>query len=320
MKDGNKYKGDKNMDMLVGYTGFVGSNICKNHEFEGLYDSKNVKEAYYKNPDLLVYSGVPAQKFLANKEPEKDFEIIENAINNIEKINPKEIVLISTIDVYKNPINVDEDTKIDTNELQPYGYNRYFLEKWVEENIENHLIIHLPGLYGKNIKKNFIYDLIHIIPSMLTQEKYEELYKIDNKIKDYYIKQDNGFYKVKELDKKEKYILKDYFNKIGFSALNFTDSRGKFQFYNLKLLWNHIEIARKNKLKTLNISTEPVMVSEVYEYVNNNKFINEISKNIPNYNFKTKYDYLFNGKNGYIFDKEFVLDDIKQFIMKEQQI
>ena len=46
------------------------------------------------------------------------------------------------------------------------------------------------------------------------------------------------------------------------------------------------------------------------------EFVNEITQNIPNYNFKTKYDNLFNGKNGYIFSKEFILEDIKQFVNK----
>lgn len=299
---------------LVGNTGFVGSNLQSEYTFDELYNSQNIIEAYEKNPDLLVYSGVPAQKFLANKEPKKDFEIIKNAINNIKKINPKEIVLISTIDVYKEPINVDEDTKINTENLQPYGYNRYCLEKWVSENIENHLIVHLPGLYGKNIKKNFIYDLIHVIPSMLTYEKYQELINKDNTIEKYYEKQENGFYKVKQFDKVEENILKEYFNNIGFSALNFTDSRGKFQFYNLKYLWKHIQIARKNNIKVLNLATEPVGVSEIYEYIKNRKFVNEVANSVPNYNFKTKYAKIFEGKDGYIFSKEFILEDIKKFV------
>lgn len=305
------------MEMLVGYTGFVGSNLKKTHKFDGLYDSKNVSESYGKEPDLLVYSGVPAQKFLANKEPEKDFEIIQNAIHNIKQINPKEIVLISTIDIYKNPVDVNEDTIIETDNLQPYGYNRFYLEKWVIENIQNHLIVHLPGLYGENIKKNFIYDLIHIIPSMLTEEKYEELVNKDDLIKNYYEKQENGFYKVKNLTDTEKEKLKEYFNQIGFSALNFTDSRGKFQFYHLKYLWKHIELARKNKLKVLNLATEPVSIAEVYKYIKKQEFVNEIAQNIPNYNFKTKYDKLFDGKDGYIFDKKFVLEDIKRFVEKK---
>lgn len=309
-------KGKIEMEILVGYTGFVGSNILSGHNFDGLYDSKNVTESYGSKPELLVYSGVPAQKFLANKEPEKDFEIIQNAIYNIKEINPKEIVLISTIDIYKKPINLDEDSKIDTEDLQPYGYNRYYLEKWVSENIENHLIVHLPGLYGKNIKKNFIYDLIHIIPSMLSEDKYNELIEKDDFIKNYYDKQENGFYKVKELTEKEKELLKDYFNNIGFSALNFTDSRGTYQFYNLKYLWKHIQIARENSIKVLNLATEPVTIAEIYKYIKDKEFINELPKDVPNYNFKTKHDTLFNGKNGYIFDKEFILKDIKEFVEK----
>ena len=302
------------MDMLVGYTGFVGSNLCESHKFDELYDSKNIKTAYLKNPDVLVYSGVPAQKFIANKEPDKDFKIIEDAIDNIKKINPREIILISTIDVYKNPVNVNEDTEIDTTDLQPYGYNRYYLERWVSKNIKNHLIIHLPGLYGKNIKKNFIYDLIKLIPTMLTEKKYIELSKKNKELQKYYSKQENNFYKVNVLNKEEEKIVKNIFKNIGFNALNFTDSRGKFQFYNLKFLWKHIELARKNKINLLNIATEPVQISELYEYINERKFINELTNNIPNYNFKTKYDYLFEGKDGYIFDKSFIMKDIKKFV------
>ena len=41
-------------------------------------------------------------------------------------------------------------------------------------NFSNYLIVHLPGLYGKNIKKNFIYDLINIIPNMLKEDKFQE--------------------------------------------------------------------------------------------------------------------------------------------------
>ncbi len=299
---------------LVGYTGFVGSNLCSEEIFDGLYDSKNVKESYETNPDILVYSGVPAQKFIANKFPEQDFKIIRDAIENIKKINPRKVVLISTIDIYKEPINVDEDSEIILEDLQAYGKNRYYLEKWVKENFNDYLIVHLPGLYGKNIKKNFIYDLINIIPSMLTEEKYIEILSKYSPIKDYYTKQDNGFYHVKELTNEERKQLKQFFDKFEFNALNFTDSRGVYQFYNLKYLWQHIEIAIKNKVKVLNLATEPVSISEIYTYIKGNKFINEISKNIPYYNFKTKYDYLYNGKNGYIFDKSFILEDIKKFV------
>lgn len=299
---------------LVGYTGFVGSNLSESFKFDNLYNSKNIEEAFGTNPDLLIYAGIRAEKFLANKFPQKDMEVIENAKNIIKKINPKKIVLISTIDVYKNPVNVDEDTIIDTDGLQPYGLNRFYLEEWVQENFVNHLIVRLPGLYGENIKKNFIFDLINIIPSMLKEEKFKELCEKDEYIKSFYIDQENGFYKCKELDNKESKKLKLYFNKIGFSALNFTDSRGVFQFYNLKYLWEHINKALENNIKILNLSVEPIGINEIHKSIKGIDFTNEIADVIPQYDYKTKYYNEFGGKNGYIFDKEFVLGDITNFI------
>lgn len=304
------------MISLVGYTGFVGSNIDLKGNIDKKYNSQNIKEAYGTNPDILIYSGVRAEKFLANKEPQVDLESIKEAFENIKKINPKKIVLISTIDVYKNPVNVDENTDIDTEDLHPYGLNRYYLEKWVEERFEDHLIVRLPGLYGENIKKNFIYDLINIIPTILTEEKFRELNDEDNFLDKYYIKNYNGFYKCREIEDKEIKELKQYFNRIGFNALNFTDSRGRFQFYNLEYLWEHIQIALSKGIKKLNIATEPVTINEIYRSIYNKEFCNEVANVVPKYNYKTIYYKEFNGYNGYIFSKKFVLDNIKKFIKK----
>lgn len=299
---------------LIGYTGFVGSNVIDKFNFTNVFNSKNVQDAYGLNPDVLVYAGVRAEKFLANQFPNKDLENIEEAFENIRKINPKQLVLISTIDIYEKPINVDEDSLISTESLHPYGLNRYYLEQWVEKEYKNALIIRLPGLYGKNIKKNFIYDLIHIIPNLLTLEKFKELYTVDSKIEKYYELLENGYYKCKQLSDNERILAKQYFNDIGFSALNFTDSRGSFQFYNLNNLWNHIEIALENRIHKLNLATEPVFIKDIYKTIKGKEFNNEISSSIPSYNFKTKHADLFQGSNGYIFTKEEVLADIKKFV------
>lgn len=304
---------------LVGYTGFVGSNIANNFKVDNLYNSKNIQEAFGTNPDLLIYSGVRAEKFLANNEPKKDLEIIKNAFDNIKKINPKHVVLISTIDVYKNPVDVDESTVIDINNLHPYGLNRYHLEELVADEFENYTIIRLPGLFGENIKKNFIYDLINVIPSMLNEEKFTQLCSKDSFIKDYYLKQENGFYKCKQVSEFQRNELKQYFSKIGFSALNFTDSRGMFQFYNLAYLAEHIEIAIKNNIKLLNLAVEAVSVNEIYKTIKGTDFINEVANVVPQYNYKTKYAEIFGGKNGYIFNKQFVLEDIMKFVEEKQK-
>lgn len=303
--------------LLVGFTGFVGSNLCEQTEFEGLYASCNITEAYGKCPELLVYSGVPAQKFLANSNPEADFEVIKGAIQNIEAINPKKIVLISTIDVFNDPNGKNEDASFEVSN-EAYGKNRKYLEDWVMNHFEDYLIVRLPGLYGKNIKKNFIYDLIHYIPMLLKEEKYLELEQREHKLSSFYEKKDNGFYQCKELSGEEREELKQIFKSLNFSALNFTDSRGSFQFYNLKHLWEHINFALNNHINILHLATEPVTIAEIYNFIFGVPFQNEIATKIPNYNYKTKYDTMLGGKNGYIYLKKYVLEDIKNFVLEEE--
>lgn len=304
--------------ILVGYTGFVGSNISSKTEFDGLYNSKNIEKSYGEEPDLLIYSGVPAQKFIANKNPDEDLKIIKQAINNIEKIKPKKLVLISTIDIYENPNLVDEDTLIEPS-IEGYGRNRLYLENWVKENIKDYHIIRLPGLYGENIKKNFIYDLINIIPSMLKEEKFEELKTKNHIIENYYNKLENGFYKCIELNKEDKKALKKVFIELEFTALNFTDSRSTFQFYNLSNLWNDINIIIENNIKIMNLATEPIKINELYKYIYDKEFINELNGTISNYNFKTKYFSLFKGENGYIKNKDYIIKDIKKFVTENME-
>jgi len=301
------------MKALVGYTGFVGSNICAHGTFDGLYNSKNIESAYGSSPDLLIYSGLRAEKYLANNDPEADLEQIKIAEANISRIAPKKLVLISTIDVFKNPVGVDENTAIDTEGLHAYGYNRYLLEVWVRENYPDALIVRLPGLFGINIKKNFIYDYMNVIPFMLKEDKFMELSNREPALKSCYIKLDNGFYK-SVIDESSKLQMKEVFKSLGFTALNFTDSRSNYQFYNLANLNNDIEIALEASVKLWHPATEPVNAGELYKYLSGNEFINGLKGEPANYDYKTIHDSLFGGKNGYICDKVSVMEDIRRFI------
>lgn len=307
------------MTELVGYTGFVGSNIYASatDKIQNVYNSKNIADAYGTKPDLLIYSGLRAEKYLANHAPLKDMELITEAEKNIERINPKKVVLISTIDVFKTSKGANEKTDVDTNGLHPYGYNRYRLELWVREHYSDALIIRLPGLFGKNIKKNFIYDFIHMIPNMLMEEKLQELSEQDEDLKNYYIPKGNGFFEVKELTEKEIKILKSKFEILNFSALKFTDSRSRFQFYDLKRLWNDICVALEHEITLWHPAVEPVSAGEVYEFLTGKRFINEVNDSPADYDFQTVYGKLFGGNDGYIYNKYEVLDLIKGFIGSE---
>ncbi len=301
---------------LVGYTGFVGSNICAKAAFDGLYNTKNIEEAYGTEPDLLIYAGLRAEKYLANTAPEKDMALIEEAEENIRRIRPRRLVLISTIDVFKDPAGADEDTEIVTEGLHPYGYNRYRLEEWVRADYPDALIIRLPGLFGQNIKKNFIYDYIHVLPFMLRQDKFTELSAREPMLLDAYEKMDNGFYRLRA-EKKDAEELKACFLRLGFSALNFTDSRSRYQFYDLSRLAGDIERALELDLRLWHPATEPVSAGEVYEFLCGKSFVNELPGTPAFYDYRTKYVEQFGGQGGYIMDKRAVLSAIREFVQQE---
>lgn len=300
---------------LVGYTGFVGSNIYASagDEIQGLYNSKNISEAYGTRPEVLIYAGLRAEKYLANQAPEKDMELIVQAQENIQRIAPQKLVLISTIDVFKTPNGVDENTHIDTNGVGAYGFDRYQLELWARGKYPDALIIRLPALIGKNLKKNFIYDYIHVIPSMLREKTFLELSDKDPAIRQYYFDNGNGFYKV-HVSEDEKASLKERFVRLGFTALNFTDSRSKYQFYNLADLWHDIQIALQADIHLLHLATEPVSADEVYRYLTRKDFHNILPGVIADYDYRTIHTDIFGGANGYICTKDQILREIREFV------
>lgn len=165
---------------IIGYTGFVGSNLIHQMKFDSFYNSKNIESIIGKKFKLVVCSGAPAVKWLANKEPVKDLENIHRLLKCLEKVSAEQVLLISTIDVYPSPVEVDEDTIIDEQCLHAYGKHRLILERFVEESF-NSLIIRLPGLFGDGIKKNIIYDLIHKNSTdKIHKDSVFQFYNLDN--------------------------------------------------------------------------------------------------------------------------------------------
>lgn len=309
------------MRALAGFTGFVGGNLAAAGEFASLYNSKNIEEAFGTRPDILYYAAVPAEKFTANTFPEEDEKIIRNAQENIRKIAPEKVVLISTVDVYEGTFPVTEKDAALGNGA--YGKNRRQLETFVEETFPDHLIVRLPGLFGQGIKKNFIYDYIHYIPALLNEQKFTELSAQKRELLEYYKINEKGFYACRAEGKEEKAILRTIFEELGFSALNFTDSRAVYQFYDLSDLYGDIERAMTLGLSLLNIATEPVSSSEVYRYLTGKEFVNELPGTPVSYDMRTiHFEELSgmaaaDGNGGYLYRKADMLKRIKDFTDKE---
>jgi len=146
---------------LIGHSGFVGTTLLRQRAFDSSYRSTDIATITNQRFSLVVCCGAPAQKWLANREPERDLQNIESLIAPLRTIEAKTFVLISTVDVHKTPVGVDEASVIDESSLHPYGLHRRHLEKFVETAFENHLIVRLPGLIGPGLRKNVIFDFLN---------------------------------------------------------------------------------------------------------------------------------------------------------------
>ena len=145
---------------LIGYTGFVAGNLLRQRSFDACFDSSNIEAIAGRSFDLVVCAGAPPEKWKANADPERDSDIIERLTRALEHMNARKLVLISTVDVFLEPREVDEESAVPLTGLHPYGRHRRRLEEIVASRFETH-IVRLVGLFGPGLEKNVIYDLLH---------------------------------------------------------------------------------------------------------------------------------------------------------------
>lgn len=155
---------------LIGHTGFVGSNLARQARFDVTYNSSNIESIAGQEFDLLVLSGVRAEKWIANANPEQDRAGIARLLASLKDVKAQQVVLVSTVDVFLTPVEVDEATPVKTEGLHAYGKHRYELEQRIVDQFPT-LVARLPGLYGPGLKKNVIHDFL----------KNHETHKIDSR-------------------------------------------------------------------------------------------------------------------------------------------
>jgi len=146
---------------LIGYSGFVGSNLLAKRSYDSLYRASDIESIRGGDFEQVVCAGVQAMKWWANLHPDDDRVGIERLLGPLAEISAQRFTLISTIDVYPAPREVDEDSAIDLQGHHAYGLHRLEVEAWIRERFPKVLIVRLPGLFGPGIKKNVIFDMLH---------------------------------------------------------------------------------------------------------------------------------------------------------------
>jgi nucleoside-diphosphate-sugar epimerase len=144
---------------LIGHTDFIGTNLKRQRSFDEYFDTTDVDQLAGRSFDLVVCSGPSTEKWRANADPAADRENIECVVSALEHANIRKLVIVSTIEVFLNPVDVDEVSLVPTAGLHPYGRNRRWLEQIATARFDA-LVVRLPALYGPGLSKNVLFDLM----------------------------------------------------------------------------------------------------------------------------------------------------------------
>ena len=249
----------KNKNALIGYTGFIGSNLLDFKKNILKFNSKNIHKIINQKFDIVICAGTSSKIWLAKKNPKLDKHKINLLIKYLKTIKAKKFILISTSEIYGRNSSTTETTQKYSKGINYYGKNRLYLENFIQKNFKKNYIIRLPIVYGKNFSKNCIYDLI---------------YKND-------------------IDK--------------------LNGKDLVQIYNVANLKRHINYILKRNIFRLNISSEPIKLSQLArKYFNIN--LNEL-KSFRKMNLRS----IYGNKKGYFISKLDCLNDLENFLRKNKK-
>lgn len=202
---------DRYKSIAIVGKGAVGSAIMRSLDDLDVcydaYDSSNIEMIFEKRYDLLIYSGVNASKYHADRNPINDKLHCLRAYDIFKNIIADEKILISTIDASES-----------FKQSSAYGDNRRMLEIKIlqdKELFESSKILRLPALYGSTVKKNAWYDSIKGADSISLND--DLLAKIDFECK------------------------RSHLDRRRYNILSFVNPRSEFVWYQLDTILHTID-------------------------------------------------------------------------------
>lgn len=316
----------RNRSCLVGHTGFVGGALLRQTRFDDCFNSANVRNIRGQSFGTLVCAAAPGSMLTANKAPDLDREQVHALIDRLSNVSAERFILISSIAVLDDFAggDVEATTRFQTD--LAYGRHRRELEEFVEDNFEQSLIVRLPALFGRGLRKNFIFDLLNPVPSMLTAERLAGLqdelsHELSEWVGELYSPDSlTGLWK---LDRaalgrdRRRGALENAVSEHGYSAVHFHHRETTYQYYEIDRLWRDIGVALHRGLSHLHLTSEPIRAKVIHRHLTGDE-MPETDARVHREDMHTSHAGLWDQSGPYIYNAWETLDRLSLFFAGEK--
>ena len=258
---------------LIGHTGFVGTALLRQTRFDACFNSANIGGIVGQAFGTLVCAAAPGSMLEANRAPERDRAAIDALIARLEQVRAERFVLISSIAVLADFAGGDDEGTAAYQEDLAYGRHRRALEAFVEDRFPGSLVVRLPALFGVGLRKNFLFDLLNPVPSMLAEARHAALLTaLEGNLADWLaaLYAPDAATGLLKLDRPalnadpRRAALEAALDAIGATATQFHHRQTTYQYYDTSRLWQDIGIASEAGLSHLHLAPEPLAAADIH--------------------------------------------------------
>ena len=211
--------------------------------------------------------------FEANTFPDRDLARMQELMDQLSRISASRFVLISSIAVLADFAGQDDESTGAFQTTLAYGRHRRALEAFCAGHFERCLILRLPALHGAGLKKNFLFDLLNPVPSLLAPARFEAAQAALGPDLAAALRAVYGWNETLGMQAVDRAALaaspargalETALTEAGLAAVGFTHPDSTFQYYDLDRLWADIGICLDAEIAVQHLATEPVRAAEVH--------------------------------------------------------